>query len=170
MKEKTMLKILNGIDQARIPIWFMRQAGRYLPEYRQIRSQTKNFMDAVLTPDIAKEITLQPIRRFDLDAAIIFSDILVIPHAMGIKVDFYEGVGPVIDYDFNPDNPTDKFLWRKSESFTEVIEKVCGTITRVREDLEKHHPHITTIGFAGAPWTIACYLLEKNRKKVVISR
>lgn len=158
-----MLNVLRGQKETRVPVWFMRQAGRYLPEYREIRSKTKSFMEAVLTPEIASEITLQPIRRFDLDAAIIFSDILVVPHAMGIDVEFHEGIGPVIDYDFQ--YPKEKINWRNTERFKSITSKVCQTISTVKQKLSITHPHVTTIGFAGAPWTVACYMLEKNRKK-----
>jgi uroporphyrinogen decarboxylase len=163
MTNKTMLNVLKGQKEMRVPIWFMRQAGRYLPEYREIRSKTKSFMDAVLTPEIASEITLQPLRRFDLDAAIIFSDILVVPHAMGIDVEFHEGIGPVIEYDFN--YPQKKIEWKNTERFKDITSKVCQTIAIVKENLSRQKPHVTTIGFAGAPWTVACYMLEKNRKK-----
>ncbi len=165
MIEKLIVSVLKGTAPKRIPIWFMRQAGRYLPEYKKIRLQTKNFMNAVLTPEIAAEITLQPIRRFDIDAAIIFSDILVIPYAMGINVEFHEGIGPVIEFDFNPNNPLSKINWRDSENFNDVVSKICQTISIVKENLTKSHPSTATIGFAGAPWTVTCYLLEKNRKK-----
>ena len=139
----------------------MRQAGRYLPEYRELRSKTKSFMDAVLTPEVAAEITLQPIRRFDLDGAIIFSDILVLPYAMGVDVQFHEGIGPVLTYDFDPNNPISNLL--KGENFHQVIDKVCQTVALVKKSLSE--TSVATIGFAGAPWTVACYMLEKNRKK-----
>lgn len=139
----------------------MRQAGRYLPEYRELRSKTKSFMDAVLTPEIATEITLQPIRRFDLDAAIIFSDILVLPYAMGIDVQFHEGIGPVLNYNFDPNNILSNLS--RGEIFHEVINKICRTVSSVKQSLI--NTKIATIGFAGAPWTVACYILEKNRKK-----
>lgn len=159
-KVKAILQTLNGAVPHRTPIWFMRQAGRYLPEYKQIRLQTKDFMSAVLTPEIATEITLQPIRRFDIDAAIVFSDILVLPYAMGVNVEFHEGIGPILEYDIQ----TSLSFKEKSEKFHDVISKVCKTISLVKENLAVNFPHVATIGFAGAPWTVACYMLEKNRK------
>ncbi len=161
METKPILDILQDKETYKTPIWLMRQAGRYLPEYRELRSKTKSFMDAVLTPEVAAEITLQPIRRFGFDGAIIFSDILVIPYALGINVEFYEGVGPVLDYKFDYENPINSFL--KEEKFYQVIGKIAETVSIVRKNLT--NSSTATIGFAGAPWTVACYMLEKNRKK-----
>lgn len=161
MKVKPILEVLNDRPSDNIPIWLMRQAGRYLPEYRELRSKTKSFMDAVLTPEVAAEITLQPIDRFGFDAAIIFSDILVLPYALGVDVEFYEGIGPVIDYDFDFENPTKGLS--KNERFYQVIGKVSQTMKIISRSLSSSS--VATIGFAGAPWTVACYMLEKNRKK-----
>ena len=161
MKTKPIIEVLNNRPNDKTPIWFMRQAGRYLPEYRELRSQTKSFMESVLTPQIAAEITLQPIKRFDLDAAIIFSDILVLPYAMGVDVQFHEGVGPVLNYDFNPIDPTSNLS--RGEKFDEIVGKICQTLSLVKKSLSD--TTIATIGFAGAPWTVACYMLERNRKK-----
>lgn len=158
---KSIINVLQGKQTHRTPIWFMRQAGRYLPEYKKIRSQHSSFMEAVLTPETAAEITLQPLRRFDLDAAIIFSDILVLPYAMNVKVEFHENVGPVLEYDFDPAKPTAGLA--KGDKWDETIAKICKTISLVRNKLA--HSNITTIGFAGSPWTVACYMLEKNRVK-----
>src|ERR1700733_13696371 len=94
---KPILNVLTGKEPERMPIWLMRQAGRYLPEYRELRSQAKNFLELCLTPKWATEITLQPIKRFDFDAAILFADILLIPHALGQKLEFREGEGPVLE-------------------------------------------------------------------------
>src|ERR1700722_20101618 len=93
---KPMLRALAGETQSHPPIWLMRQAGRYLPEYRKIRAGVGSFLDLCFTPDLAVEVTLQPIRRFSFDAAILFSDILVVPHALGQEVAFREGEGPVL--------------------------------------------------------------------------
>src|ERR1700757_1426014 len=94
---KELLKLLEGKNTERMPVWLMRQAGRYLPEYKALRSEAKGFLDLCLTPKWAAEITLQPIRRFDLDAAILFADILLIPFALGQKLEFKEGEGPVLE-------------------------------------------------------------------------
>src|SRR3954468_20772954 len=94
---KALIETLQGRKTDRTPIWLMRQAGRYLPEYRALRAKAKNFLDFCYSPDLAVEATLQPIRRYDLDAAILFSDILVIPHGLGQKVWFEEGVGPLLE-------------------------------------------------------------------------
>src|SRR5882724_10984507 len=95
--DKALLQVLKRQTPHRVPIWLMRQAGRYLPEYRALRTKAKSFLDFCLTPDMAVEATLQPIRRFDLDAAILFSDILVVPHGLGQKVWFEEGRGPILE-------------------------------------------------------------------------
>ncbi|HIP77796.1 MAG TPA: uroporphyrinogen decarboxylase, partial [Kiloniellaceae bacterium] len=95
--EKLLLRTLKGETLARPPVWLMRQAGRYLPEYRKLRAEADGFLDLCFTPDLAVEITLQPIRRYGFDAAILFSDILVVPHALGQKVWFEEGVGPRLE-------------------------------------------------------------------------
>src|SRR3954469_25268971 len=94
---KSLIRALHGEIQARPNFWFMRQAGRYLPEYRELRSKARDFVQLCLTPDLAAEITLQPVRRFAMDAAILFSDILMVPHALGQKVEFREGEGPVLE-------------------------------------------------------------------------
>jgi uroporphyrinogen decarboxylase len=168
MKHKTnkpILQVLKGNTPYRTPIWFMRQAGRYLPEYREVRSKIGNFMKMVLTPDVATEITLQPIKRFDIDAAIIFSDILILPYAMGVDVKFHDGIGPILQYEYSASSMIKNLLSTSDIVFKEVTAKIATTVSMVREYLDINKPNVTTIGFAGAPWTVACYMLEKNRTK-----
>jgi uroporphyrinogen decarboxylase len=131
----------------------MRQAGRYLPEYRLIRSQAKDFLDMCLTPELAVEVTLQPIKRYALDAAIIFSDILVVPHALGQRVAFEEGQGPLLE----PIRHADQLKGLTLAGLAERMEPVAGAIRLVRRELPSH---VTLFGFAGAPWTVASYMVE----------
>ena len=131
----------------------MRQAGRYLPEYRALRTKAPNFVDFCLTPDMAVEATLQPIRRFDLDAAILFSDILVVPHGLGQKVWFEEGVGPLLE----PITSSDELLRFDIGRMAGALAPVYETVKRLRADLP---PGRTLIGFSGAPWTLASYMIE----------
>ena len=127
----------------------MRQAGRYLPEYRAIRSKVPDFLSLCFTPALATEVTLQPIRRFGFDAAILFSDILVIPHALGQRVWFAEGEGPRLD-------PLENTLSLKPARVLDALQPVLETVANLRAQL----PHNTTlIGFAGAPWTVATYMV-----------
>lgn len=152
-REKPLLAVLKGRHRAPPPIWLMRQAGRYLPEYRALRAKARDFLDFCYTPDLAAEATLQPIRRFDLDAAIVFSDILVVPHALGRRVEFSEGIGPVLD-PFSADEPLPGL---NGKAFLAHLAPVYETLRRVRNKL----PHgKTLIGFAGAPWTLACYVVQ----------
>lgn len=137
------------------PLWVMRQAGRYLPEYQELRKQAGSFFALCDTPDWAAEVTLQPIRRFDLDAAIIFSDILVIPRALGQQVDFIEGKGPVVEK-LKDVQDVENLLTEP----THVLEKTQPTVTaigQVRQDLATDK---ALIGFCGAPWTLALYMLD----------
>ena len=157
-----------GWDDNHIPVWFMRQAGRYLPEYRAIRSRFPSFIDFCLTPDISTEITLQPINRFNLDAAIIFADILIVPYAMGIDVQFIENKGPVLSR-FMLDYSLAEFL--NSTLDMEVVAKICSTVSNskkilhtlynintIDQDINKQKKAL--IGFAGGPWTVFCYMVE----------
>jgi len=152
-RPKTLLETLNGRKLDRTPIWLMRQAGRYLPEYRALRAKAKNFLDFCYTPDLAVEATLQPIRRYDLDAAILFSDILVVPHGLGQKVWFEEGVGPLLD----PIVATDDLKRFEPQRMIEALAPVYETLRRLRKALPEDR---TLIGFAGAPWTLASYMIE----------
>ncbi len=129
----------------------MRQAGRYLPEYQQLRQQVPNFVEFCFNPEMAAETTLQPIRRYGMDGAILFADILLIPHALGCPVRFVEGVGPV----FEP--ITDASALSQSEEWRDIVAPVGETVRRVKAALP---PETTLLGFAGAPWTVATYLVE----------
>jgi uroporphyrinogen decarboxylase len=130
----------------------MRQAGRYLPEYRALRKGADGFLDLCFDPERAAEITLQPIRRFGFDAAILFSDILVVPHALGQAVTFAEGEGPRLEAIEDPS----AFVRLRAEIDHKELEPVYETIARVRQDLP---PTVTLLGFCGAPWTLATYMI-----------
>ena len=149
---KPIVSVLQGERQAVPPIWLMRQAGRYLPEYRAIRQRTDNFLDLCFDPKLAAEVTLQPIRRFAFDAAIIFSDILVIPHALGQHVSFAQADGPRLDA-IN-DAAGLRVLRRQVDQA--VLKPVYETIERVRKELPAG---VALLGFCGAPWTLATYMI-----------
>ncbi len=148
---KKLLNVLNGGVETVPPIWLMRQAGRYLPEYREVRKQAGSFLDLCYNTELAIEVTLQPIRRFGFDASILFSDILVIPHAMGRKVEFQEGEGPVLE-------PIDAAGIDALEvsGIVEHLKPVIGTVSGLRGELPDE---TTLIGFCGAPWTVATYMI-----------
>lgn len=149
---KTLLRVLEGERLSVPPIWLMRQAGRYLPEYRTIRQKVDSFLDLCFDPKLATEVTLQPIRRFGFDAAIIFSDILVVPHALGQHVTFESGEGPRLDALRDPEA-----LQRLRRSIDHgVLAPVYETIARVRGELPAN---VTLLGFCGAPWTVATYMI-----------
>jgi len=147
-----LLWVLRGERLRPPPTWLMRQAGRYLPEYRQLRTQAKTFLDFCYRPELAVEATLQPIRRFDLDAAIIFSDILVVPHALGRDVQFKEGEGPVLE-PFTGEEP----LVFDAAALKRHLDPVYEAIVQTRRELARNK---ALIGFAGAPWTLACYMID----------
>ncbi len=153
LSEKPLLDVLKqGKPKIVPPIWLMRQAGRYLPEYREIRSKASSFLDFCYTPSTAAEATLQPIRRFHFDAAILFSDILVVPDALGQKVSFETGEGPRLEPISAPDD-----LSRLNETFdVEKLSPVFETIDRVKGELPRD---VAFIGFCGAPWTVASYMI-----------
>jgi uroporphyrinogen decarboxylase len=153
MTNPFIVDVLRGATSERPPFWFMRQAGRYLPEYRELRTKMGSFLDLCLTPKQAAEVTLQPIRRFHPDGAILFSDILIIPFGLGQSVRFEEGRGPVLE-------PLDtvKDLSRLSlDRDWSRIEATYETVTRVCAGLPDD---VALIGFAGAPWTVATYMIE----------
>jgi uroporphyrinogen decarboxylase len=151
--QKRLLNLLNGISTDQVPFWFMRQAGRYLPEYRALRQEAGGFLNLCYNPDMAVEITLQPVRRFDMDAAILFSDILVIPHALGQTLSFQQGEGPVLE----PVDNAEKLKKLTKDSLHDHLAPVYETVSRLSKALP---PHVTLIGFAGAPWTVATYMVE----------
>ena len=138
------------------PIWFMRQAGRYLPEFREIRKNNPDFIKLCLNSNLVNEITLQPLKRFDLDAAIIFSDILMIPYGLGQKVEFKKGFGPVLE-DIN----IDKIINTNSKDFVQKLLHIYDGIKKVKSNLKGKN----LIGFVGAPWTLLLYMLNKESPK-----
>jgi len=150
---KTMLRALAGEKLACPPIWLMRQAGRYLPEYRAIRAKVPNFLELCFTPELAVEVTLQPIRRYAFDAAILFSDILVVPYALGQAVSFREGEGPVL----TPVRGPADIARLDRARLPEILAPVYETVRRLAKALPKE---VALIGFAGAPWTVATYMVE----------
>lgn len=146
-----LVRFIRGIDRHGPPTWLMRQAGRYLPEYRALRAETSGFLELCLTPDKAMEATLQPIRRFGFDAAILFSDILTLPYAAGQDVRFVEGEGPRL----GPIEPGLEGLKTMPDGLSRLA-PVYETVTRVRAALPAE---TALIGFAAAPWTLACYMV-----------
>jgi uroporphyrinogen decarboxylase len=149
---KPFVEVLAGRRQAVPPLWMMRQAGRYLPEYREVRTRAGSFLDLCYTPELAAEVTLQPIRRFAFDAAIIFSDILVLPHALGRSVRFEVGEGPRLD----PLDSPDKVATLSRQADFARLEPVFEALRQVRKALA---PTVALIGFCGAPWTVATYMV-----------
>lgn len=151
--KKPLLRALGGETLATPPIWLMRQAGRYLREYRLLREKAPDFMTFCLTPELAAEATLQPLRRFAFDAAIVFADILVVPHALGQRVGFREGEGPVLAaLSGEPDI-------RKLEP-SRVLERTAAVQETLRLVRKALPAGVALIGFAGAPWTVATYMVE----------
>ena len=153
--DKQILNVLTGKKNSSMPIWLMRQAGRYLPEYRNLRSKAEDFLNLCLTPEWATEITLQPITRFGMDAAILFADILLVPMALGCHLEFREGEGPVLEA-VSSDNEISRLVYDNSRLYP-----VYDAIGRIRARL----PSSTAfIGFCGAPWTVACYMIDGRGK------
>lgn len=159
IQDNAFLKVLHGESCHRTPVWIMRQAGRYLPEYRALRAKAGSFMTLCKTPELACEITLQPLQRFRLDAAILFSDILTIPDAMGLGLSFVEGEGPQFE--------------RRIESLADIeaiqipdpeekLSYVTDAIRLIKHELSGKAP---LIGFAGSPWTLACYMIEGGKSQ-----
>lgn len=155
---KPLLRVLAGQTLPIPPIWLMRQAGRYLPEYRALRETVGGFLDLCLTPELAAEVTLQPLRRFSLDAAILFSDILIVPYALGQPLEYREGEGPVLE----PVRSSATITARSDADFRDRIAPVWRTVERVKARLPGD---ATLIGFAGAPWTVAAYMVEGHTSR-----
>ena len=151
-----LLNCINNKKSSDTPVWFMRQAGRYLPEFMEIRKQNTDFVKLCLNSDLAKEITIQPIKRFDLDAAIIFSDILMIPYGLGQNVNFKKGFGPQLD-----ELQIDILTKINNETFTNNLKPVYEAIKKVRIEIEKK----SLIGFVGAPWTLFLYMINRQSPK-----
>lgn len=149
---KPFIDVLSGQRQAVPPMWMMRQAGRYLPEYREVRAKAGGFLDLCFNPELAAEVTLQPIRRFGFDAAIIFSDILVIPYALGRSVRFEIGEGPRLE----PLDDPAKVATLAAQADFGKLKPVFEALRIVRGALD---PKIALIGFCGAPWTVATYMV-----------
>jgi uroporphyrinogen decarboxylase len=148
-----MMRALAGEALPVPPVWMMRQAGRYLPEYRAVRARAGSFLDLCYTPELAAEVTLQPIRRYGFDAAILFADILLVPHALGAELAFVEGEGPRLS---TVANAADLARLRPAEAVHETLAPVYETVRAVRAALPSEVP---LIGFAGAPWTVATYMI-----------
>lgn len=149
---KPLLQVLEGHAQDIPPVWMMRQAGRYLPEYREVRAKAGGFLNLCFTPELAAEVTLQPIRRFNFDAAILFSDILVMPLALGRKVEFLAGEGPKLE----PMKDAASLSGLRERVDHDVLAPVYETVRRVKAGLPAN---TTLIGFCGAPWTVATYMV-----------
>lgn len=151
-----LLETLKGTKQDVAPVWLMRQAGRYLPEYRELRAEKGGFLELVYDSEAAAEITVQPIRRFGFDGAILFSDILIVPHAMGQGLEFLAGEGPKL-------SPT--LLEAELSDFTEAKERFDAVYETVRLTRAQIAPEVTMLGFAGSPWTVATYMIAGQGSK-----
>ncbi len=153
-----LLRVLAGESVWPPPVWLMRQAGRYLPEYRAVRTRAGGFIDLCLNPALATEVTLQPIRRFGFDAAILFSDILMLPMALGQPLRFAEGEGPLLD----PIRDSAGLAILRPANVPERTAPILEAVRRIRRELP---PEVALIGFAGSPWTVACYMVEGHGSK-----
>jgi uroporphyrinogen decarboxylase len=156
--QKLMLQTLQGIKTERPPFWLMRQAGRYLPEYREVRANAGSFLDLCYNPEFATEVTLQPLRRYNFDAAILFADILLIPDALGQPLAFKEGEGPVLEALSSQKD----LISLNISGIHEKLAPVYETVSRLSAEIPKT---CTLIGFAGAPWTVATYMVEGKGSK-----
>jgi uroporphyrinogen decarboxylase len=153
LNQSLFLRALRRQPVERTPVWIMRQAGRYLPEYRKVRGQAGDFLSLCKNPELACEVTLQPLRRFDLDAAILFSDILTIPDAMGLGLYFAEGEGPCFHHPLHDVRAISNLQIPTVDS----LDYVMSAARLIRQEMPKELP---LIGFSGSPWTLACYMVE----------
>ena len=153
MTESLFLQAFKKEPLRRTPYWFMRQAGRFLPEYRDVRVSFNSFLNFCYTPQAVKKVTLQPLKRFGCDAAILFSDIMVIPDALGMRVTFEEGEGPKLD----PIKSANDMINLKQERIISYLSPVFEGVELIRKELDRDK---ALIGFSGAPWTLACYMIE----------
>ena len=158
-QDSSFIQALNRQNQGTTPIWLMRQAGRYLPEYRKVRAEAKDFWTLCKTPELACEVTLQPLRRYDLDAAIVFSDILTIPDAIGFELKFEEKKGPVFHKTFRA---VEDLKQLKQHDAMSRLAYVFDAVAMCRANMPSHLP---LIGFSGSPWTLACYMVEGQSSK-----
>ena len=160
--QRSLIQTLNNEKSKDIPFWFMRQAGRYLPEYRDLRQNAGGFLDLVYNPDFASEVTLQPIRRFGMTGSILFSDILVIPHALGQNLTFEPGEGPKLDPIRNAQDLSILDISKIDETLAPIYQTVAQTRQKLRDE---KFGDTALIGFAGSPWTVACYMVEGGGSK-----
>ena len=151
-----LLKCISKLNTNDTPVWFMRQAGRYLPEFMEIRKDNTDFIKLCLNSELAKKITVQPIERFDLDAAIIFSDILMIPYGLGQSVKFKKGHGPLLG-----ECKLDQILKITEGHFTKKLKPVYEAIGKVKKEIADK----SLIGFVGAPWTLMLYMINRQSPK-----
>jgi len=158
MGTKPLLRVLDGKRETPPPVWMMRQAGRYLPEYRAVRERAGGFLDLCFNPALAMEVTLQPVRRFGFDAAILFSDILVVPLALGRKVWFVEGEGPRLE----PLSEAKGVRLLRKEADDKILAPIYETVRCVKRELGAQ---TALIGFCGAPWTVATYMIAGQGTK-----
>ncbi|MGD9971095.1 MAG: uroporphyrinogen decarboxylase [Sulfuricurvum sp.] len=152
-----------GKETPYTPVWMMRQAGRYLPEYMEVRKRAGNFLNLCHAPDMAAEVTIQPLDLVGVDAAILFSDILVVPNEMGMKLDFIKGEGPVFDHPIATEEDLDALLG--GEAAADKLTYVYDTIKILRTQLDERGDDKALIGFTGAPWTLATYMIEGQGTK-----
>ena len=160
LKNDLFLRVLNGEEVERPPIWLMRQAGRILPEYREVRSSVKNFVALVKNPELCAEVTVQPIDALNVDAAILFSDILVIPEAMGLPYNLVEKVGPIFPETISCSADVDKLI-----SGAEAAANIDYVYQAIDCTLDRLDNRVPLLGFAGAPWTLFAYMVEGSGSK-----